>query len=237
MDRYNRRQESATGTDKWISCTPGLLVYTPYATKRQLDIIGWLRDDFPENRNEQGGWLIGRYIRNSEGKPIQGEVIEIFQAKTECRLPGYIEWSAMEEIRLQQEFFKMKENLAVTDPKAAEETVVIGWWHTHPNGLSVFMSGTDMETQRLKYYKPEKYAVVLNPHRGIYRAFAGKNADEVAVIMLREAKEKDSTPERKGKQHKSKKDRKKKKQANKKNKNKNKTKNNKNKRKKKKRRK
>lgn len=179
-----QKQTSANCPTCWLSCTPRLLVYTPYAAKRQMDIVGWLRDDYPDNRNEQGGWLIGRYVRDSSGTPVQVEVTEVLQAKTECRYPGYIEWSALEEIRLQQQFFEIKEALAVTDPDEAENLSVVGWWHTHPNDLPVFMSGTDMGTQRLKYFKPEKYAVVLNPHKGIWRAFAGADATEVAAVML-----------------------------------------------------
>ena len=181
---HTRRQAPATHTKQWISGTPHLLIYTSAAARRQLEIIGWLRTDFPRNHKEQGGWLIGRYLRDATGFPIQAEVTHVLEAETECRYPGYIEWSALEEIRLQQEFFDMKEELASTDPKAAKDLCVIGWWHTHTHDTPVFMSGTDMETQRLKYFRPEKYAVVLNPQSGILRAFAGADAREVAAIML-----------------------------------------------------
>lgn len=188
MDAYDirvtQKQRVATGTDNWISTSPRMLVYTPYAAKRQMEIIGWKDNDFLKNRKEQGGWLLGYYLFNEAGIPVQGEVTEVLEAVTECRLPGYIEWDALEEIRLQQTFFQMKDNLAKVDPVAAEKLSVLGWWHTHPNSLDVFLSSTDMETVRLKYYKPEKYSVVLNPHRGTFRAFAGVNAVEVPVIML-----------------------------------------------------
>lgn len=188
MDIYDirvaQRQRVATGTRNWISTPSPMLVYTSYAAKKQMDIIGWKRDDFPKNRKEQGGWLLGYYVFNEDGIPVQGEVTEVLEAVTECRLPGYIEWDALEEIRLQQTFFQMKDNLAKVDPVAAERFSVLGWWHTHPNSLDVFLSSTDMETVRLKYYKPEKYSIVLNPHRGTFRAFAGVNAVEVPVIML-----------------------------------------------------
>lgn len=188
MDAYDirvtQKQRAATGTDNWISTSPRMLVYTPYAAKRQMEIIGWKDNDFLKNRKEQGGWLLGYYVFNEAGIPVQGEVTEVLEAVTECRLPGYIEWDALEEIRLQQTFFQMKDNLAKVDPVAAEKLSVLGWWHTHPNSLDVFLSSTDMETVRLKYYKPEKYSVVLNPHRGTFRAFAGVNAVEVPVIML-----------------------------------------------------
>lgn len=182
-------QTPATGTEKWISTSPRMLVYTPYAAKKQLELIGWRRDDFPENRKEQGGWLVGRYITDASGNPVQGEVTDVLEAKTECRFPGYIEWDAMEEIRLQQAFFRLQDKLADTDPAGAEQLRVLGWYHTHPNHLDVFLSSTDMETVRLKYYRPEQYSVVLNPHRGIFKAFAGANADEVPVIMLLEDKD------------------------------------------------
>ena len=64
IDNVNtRRQVPATQTKQWISGTPRLLTYTPAATRRQLEIVGWLRTDFPRNHKEQGGWLIGRYLR------------------------------------------------------------------------------------------------------------------------------------------------------------------------------
>ena len=172
------------GVYNWISGTGRLLVFTPYAASRLFSYIGWRRDDFPENRKEQGGLLIGRYIRNPEGRPVQAEVVEVLLAQTECRYPGYIEWDGMEEIRLQRLFFDIKDSMAASDPAAAEELEIIGWWHTHPNDLNVFMSLTDMETQAVKCSRPEKYSVVLNPHKGIWRAFAGKNAEEVPAVML-----------------------------------------------------
>ena len=177
-------QGIVTGTSHWMSGVERLLVFRPHASNKLFKKIGWLRTDFPDNRNEQGGILIGRYIKNAEGIPVQAEVLEILVAKTESRFPGYIEWDAMEEIRLQRQFFDIKEKLEFSDSELENEVSIIGWWHTHPNGLPVFMSGTDMETQRQKYFKPEKYSVVLNPHRGIWRAFAGRDAVEVPAIML-----------------------------------------------------
>lgn len=179
-----RKKRCASGTDHWISTTPRLLVFNPHASKRIREYIGWLRTDFPENRREQGGLLIGKYTADEEGNPYQAEVMDVLLAKTEHRFPGYIEWDAMEGIRLQQEFFKLKEDLETEKPEEAENLKIIGWWHTHPNKLPVWMSATDMETQRLEYYKPEKYSVVLNPHTGIWRAYAGRDAEEVPAIML-----------------------------------------------------
>ena len=95
---------------------------------------------------------------------------------------------------MQREFFRKKDELSLIDHEAGEALARIGWWHTHPNALPVFMSSTDMSTQHLKFFKPHDYSVVLNPHRMIWKAFVGNNAVEVPAIMLIDhymAKEKD----------------------------------------------
>ena len=181
-----QKKRVASGTKTWSSTTPRLLVVSSYASKKLLYTIGWLRDDYPENHREQGGLLIGYEIMDAEGNPIRAEVTDILVAKADIRSPGYIEWSGMEDIRLQRQFFEKQEELSKTNPELADALKIIGWWHTHPNYLPVFMSETDMETQRLKFSKPNQYSLVLNPHRGIFRAFAGCNAEEVPVIMLLE---------------------------------------------------
>ena len=174
---------SVAGRAPSITPKGHLLIYSPPAAKQQMDIIGWLRNDFPENRREQGGLLLGYYTRNSDGSITQATVTEVLQAKTECRVCDYIEWSALEEIRMQQIFFDRKEQLAATDSAAAEDYSILGWWHTHPNDLPVFMSATDCETQRRMCFHSDQYAVVLNPHRGIWRAFLGKEAREIPAVM------------------------------------------------------
>lgn len=167
-----------------LSNIKSLLVFTPQATKKLRAVTGWNRFDYPRNRVEMGGWLIGNYIFNDEGKVIQAEVTDILHA-TDCKgTPTYLEWPAKEDIRLQREFFRMKDELTARNPSKGEKLSRIGWWHTHPNSLPVFMSSTDMETQRSKYFRDHDFSVVLNPHRMIWKAFAGRNAEEVPAIML-----------------------------------------------------
>ncbi len=60
----------------------------------------------------------------------------------------------------------------------------IGSYHTHPGGLDVFMSHTDMETQTTYYFLEWQFAVVLNPQRRIWRAFRGGNAYEADCIFV-----------------------------------------------------
>lgn len=179
-----QKERVASGTKTWSSTTPRLLAVNSYAAKKLLDTIGWLRNDYPENRHEQGGLLIGIEVTDAEGNPVRAEVTDILAANAAVRFPGYIEWSGMEGIRLQREFFEKQEKLAKINPELAALLKIIGWWHTHPNDLPVFMSETDMQTQREQFFKPNQYSLVLNPQRGIWRAFAGCNAEEVPSIML-----------------------------------------------------
>ena len=44
------------------------------------------------------------------------------------------------------------------------------------------MSGTDMNTQRLNFEK--QFALVLNPHRQILKAFEGADARECEIVPL-----------------------------------------------------
>lgn len=63
--------------------------------------------------------------------------------------------------------------------------VILGWYHTHPNGLDVFMSGTDMGTQAEQFYRPWNSAVVINPHRKLVAGFYGMQASPANVFLKR----------------------------------------------------
>ena len=63
------------------------------------------------------------------------------------------------------------------------DDVILGWYHTHPNSLGVFMSGTDMGTQREQFYRPWNSAIVINPHRKFIAGFYGKDATPAEVIL------------------------------------------------------
>ena len=89
-----------------------ILIFSPQTAAILLnEKIGWGRFDFPRNKTEQGGWMIGHHITNGQGEIIKSEVQYILEAETDVREPGYIEWSALEDIRLQRAFSLFKEVL------------------------------------------------------------------------------------------------------------------------------
>jgi 26S proteasome regulatory subunit N11 len=62
-----------------------------------------------------------------------------------------------------------------------EGSNIVGWFHTHP-GMGVFLSPTDLRTQRLYFSSPWQVAVVLDPTSRQVACFAGA----AGVQVLRE---------------------------------------------------
>lgn len=116
---------------------------------------------------EQGGILVGRPFMIKNG--ILGVAEHVIPAKPSIASAAYLEmgtdtWEQM---------------LDVYDEKYKDQGLyVIGWFHTHPNSLSVFMSGTDMGTQRNFFNQDWHFSVVLNPHRRLIACFHSANANK-----------------------------------------------------------
>jgi len=58
---------------------------------------------------------------------------------------------------------------------------ILGWYHTHP-GLGVFLSGTDLRTQRLYFASPWNIAVVIDPIARRIGYFFGENGKRVKFV-------------------------------------------------------
>jgi proteasome lid subunit RPN8/RPN11 len=61
---------------------------------------------------------------------------------------------------------------------------VVGWYHTHPGELDVFMSSVDRHTQEKLFSEDWQFAIVLNPQRAEWRAFNGRAAEECRGVWL-----------------------------------------------------
>jgi len=129
-----------------------------------------------ENCVEQGGVLLGTPYLTANGncaciveRAIVGELGRGTSAYLEL---DHAAWKVMLE---------KAEQLQEVDASLQ----VVGWYHTHPNGLDVFMSGTDRATQRHFFAHPWQFAVVLNPHRKIWGSFAGADATVCEGLVIR----------------------------------------------------
>jgi proteasome lid subunit RPN8/RPN11 len=65
--------------------------------------------------------------------------------------------------------------------QTSPEVKIIGWYHTHP-GLGVFLSGTDLRTQRLYFSAPWNVAVVIDPIANRIGYFFGSDGKRVKVF-------------------------------------------------------
>lgn len=166
------------------------------AAKLLWTYVGMGRHDYPPNRNEMGGLMVG--FRLSKTAAVVINMIPVTNPTVQSHT--YLEWSGLEEIVMRRHFYEIQENLAHDNPDAAEKLAILGWFHTHPSNLPVFMSGTDRANQAEKY--PDGFALVINPHTMVWKAYYGKNSLEIPVIMTVPKKEKRPSDYQKNKKRK-----------------------------------
>lgn len=142
--------------------------------------IGWGRRT-SENYNEQGGILLGRVFFDEKAtQQIFGIVEKAVPARAAEGSPAYLSMNHQSWHEMLAEMDGMNDD---ADPE--KKLQVIGWYHTHPNELSVFMSGTDRRTQRLFFPHDWQFAIVLNPHRKYWKAFYGAQAIECPGFIIK----------------------------------------------------
>ena len=120
------------------------------------------------NRVEQGGLLLGHVYRDVERGVVYGVVGKTVPAVGARSSAAHIEISTA----------TWGEMLALVDRRDGEreELQVIGWYHTHPNDLSIFMSGVDGVTQKRLFDHDWHFSLVLNPQQQLAGAFHGRDA-------------------------------------------------------------
>jgi proteasome lid subunit RPN8/RPN11 len=143
--------------------------------------IGWGKNT-DKNTVEQGGVLLGKVYFDEQKHLYFGIVQKALPAQEAQGTMAYLEIGHEVWKQMMDTFDELTEN-----NEAYKDMQIIGWYHTHPNHLSVFMSGTDRNTQATFFDKDWQFAIVLNPHKKQWRAFYGKNADECQGFILSEA--------------------------------------------------
>lgn len=160
---------------------PGALFYfTENAWKRDICThIGWGQIT-KSNGFEQGGLLLGNVFRDPE-RMITFAIVEKALAGLSATGSmaylsiGHATWNEMldeADLYLDDQEYQLR---------------IIGWYHTHPMTLQVFMSGTDMNTQRTFFPNYWQFAVVLNPHRQLWRSFLGGDALECSGNVIKQS--------------------------------------------------
>ncbi len=135
--------------------------------------IGWGK---PTNENvvEQGGILLGAAFRDPKTEITYGIISQAIPGKLAKGTSSYLEVTHETWKEMLDDVDRLNTGLQV-----------IGWYHTHPNDLDVFMSGTDRATQSRLFGNDWQFAIVLNPHKRIWRAFYGSNSSECRGYVLK----------------------------------------------------
>jgi proteasome lid subunit RPN8/RPN11 len=136
--------------------------------------IQWDRQT-DDNIVEQGGILLGNSFRDPD--------TDIVYAVVEKAISGRLARGTASYLEVTHETWK-----EMLDDVDNQETnlQVIGWYHTHPNNLGVFMSGTDCATQSRLFGNDWQFAIVLNPHKKIWKAFYGYDSHECNGYVIKE---------------------------------------------------
>ena len=129
------------------------------------------------NKVEQGGILLGYVQHDVEKKVVLGIVEEAIHGKSAV--------GTRQSLRMNHDVWKQMIDQAdnIAHQRGRDDLQIIGWYHTHPNNLEVFMSETDMATQQRFFAHDWQFAVVLNPHKGRWKVFHGRFARECEGII------------------------------------------------------
>ncbi len=155
------------------------LYIKPKAIKQIFEHISWGQTT-KENVVEQGGVLLGKVFFDEKKNLMYGVVEEALAGKEAKGSSAYLE--------MDHEVWKemLDEFDAILDKDEDKQWQMIGWYHTHPNNLSVFMSGTDMGTQQRFFSNDWQYAIIFNPHKQIWKSFVGNEAVECAGMIVKD---------------------------------------------------
>lgn len=139
------------------------------AARKLFEHIGWGAKT-GDNGVEQGGLLLGRVFEDQERDLVCGLVEDAVPARLARGSSTYLHFSAP----------AWKEMLDYVDllEDSDRQLKVIGWYHTHPGSLGVFMSGTDQDAQRSLFYEDWHFSLVLNPQRREFRVYHGADSQE-----------------------------------------------------------
>lgn len=151
---------------------------SPSAREHIFSHIRWGDLNATETRSEQGGLLLGNIYYDEEA--------ELYYGIAERGIPGRSAQGTATYLEMTHETWReMIDNVdRLLSAEEHKDLQIIGWYHTHPNELDVFMSGTDMNTQRNYFNQEWHFAIVLNPQKRIWKAFSGPRSLECKGFFL-----------------------------------------------------
>ena len=154
-----------------------VLLITETAKRDIFGFIGWNDRGCFRNRVEQGGLMAGRYYRDTVTGQRFAAVMRAFPMENVEGTPAF--WDAKAEDWKQAGW-----ELSCHNREYDDDLVSIGWFHTHPNGLDTFFSGTDRSTQSTVFNNPYNFGIVLNPHRLSWKGYRAEEAVDACCQII-----------------------------------------------------
>lgn len=144
-------------------------VFPVYITKEVIDGIAKI---CKKNKNEVFGYLVGErykwkeqdYIVLNHFLYIKGAVHGNEFSVHERDKRGIADDVEFNFVKYSEEFNKLKEK------EQNEKLLRLGWWHSHPN-FGLFLSSTDLTTQREIFPEAFHVALVVDPIQDIFTFF------------------------------------------------------------------
>lgn len=171
-------------SDNFISAISShKLIICQNATREIFDFIEWDVGRREDMRVEQGGILLGKRFHDSEKNIHFAVVSKAITADNAIGSSGYLD--------ITHECWKeMYDKKDAYNKETDGNAIIVGWFHTHPNMLSSFMSGTDRNTQNHFFNGDNTYSVVINPQRHLLKAFRSKECYSAQAFLIIGSQEK-----------------------------------------------
>lgn len=153
------------------------LILKPEAVREIFNFIEWDVGQRLDSRMEQGGILLGKRYYDCQ-KDIHFTLVhKVITADGADASPGDLDiscecWGIMHD---------KKDDY---NRETGKNAVIVGWFHTHPNELPCFMSGTDRNTQSLFFDGENTYSIVINPQRHLLKAFRAKECHAAQAFLM-----------------------------------------------------
>lgn len=159
------------------------LILKNEAVREIFEFIEWNVGQRSDMRVEQGGVLLGKRCYDAEQDIHFAIVSKAITADNAIGSSGYLD--------ITHECWKIiHDKKDEYNEDTGEEAVIVGWFHTHPNMLSCFMSGTDRNTQNLFFDGDNTYSIVFNPQRHLLKAFRSKECFAAQAFLVFNSQEK-----------------------------------------------
>ena len=178
--RLNRMRDS--GADR--------LILTPQASKELMNHFYW-NMRHPNNLCEQQAGLAGYLFKDPQTNRFIAVAEFVIPAIAKNRTPvgAYLSVDDTADVQcelnvINQNLRKMRDYGVFTKLGDAQ---MLGYVHSHPGDLDVFVSSTDQQTHRTNYGNGTDslgISLVVNPHRRLARAYGGPEIREMEQIWF-----------------------------------------------------